>query len=111
MQIPLVDLDTIPSEWLQQADQLGIVANDQYRIQRAFAQHSWQGRPSVAVFDTWDGDPYPARQAIIAVQDFAAMATAAVDRVIHALETGIALERVVQRVPVSTYQVIDSQVR
>jgi hypothetical protein len=64
----------------------------------------------LALFDSWEGDPYPARRVFIAIQDFTTMARRGVERVVAAVENGQSVAPGIDRVPITTIEVMDSAV-
>jgi DNA-binding LacI/PurR family transcriptional regulator len=114
LNIPYRCAAAIDDDWRRAPSPLGIVVNDQSSVGNLMSGEEQAGdfceRPVLALFDSWEGDPYPARRVFIAIQDFTTMARRGVERVVAAVENGQSVAPGIDRVPITTIEVMDSAV-
>lgn len=109
--IPFIDLHLSSEDRLpdRMADSVAILTSSQRHLHPFAVRNAGQlnGRRLIfGTFDEWTGEPSPADQVIVAVQDCETMAVRAIDRLIALIENAKNESPRVTRIPVLEYKTI-----
>ena len=109
--IPFIDLHLSSEDRLpdHQTDSVAILTSSQRHLHTFAVRNAGQlnGRRLIfGTFDEWTGEPAPADQVIVAVQDCETMASIAVDRLIALIERKNSDQPRITRVPILGYKTI-----
>jgi DNA-binding LacI/PurR family transcriptional regulator len=109
--VPFVLKENFEPSFLVLNETLGVIANSQLSVRKFTQEHLTAAQPHcVAVFDDWQGDPYPAIQAIVCTQNLTAMARRACDLVLDMIEGTFPVENM-HRIPPLNFNTFDTQVQ
>jgi len=109
--LPFVIGDRFDPAFLQQGECLGVIATSQHAVRR-FIESALPVPPPlrVAVFDDWQGDPYPATHAIVCRQNLTDMARTACDLVLGMID-GHSPTKTMHRIAPERFDRVVSQVK
>lgn len=109
--IPFIDLHLSSEDRLpdRMADSVAILTSSQRHLHPFAVRNAGQlngKRLIFGTFDEWTGEPAPADQVIVAVQDCETMASQAVDRLIALIENKTCHHPRITRIPILKYETI-----